>query len=105
MDKTKDTSAPLTHEQLQEFEDVVKKFLNPNATNSQLDSSISNFFNYFQSALTKIETAEDKDKATDEVSEDAVKKFVAWAQPYVDDWTAQQEQKEKEVEQKESSES
>lgn len=95
MEQSKDKTTPLTHEQLQEFERIVKNILNPNDKKPQLDNSISNFFNYFQDALTKIETAEDKQKATDEVSEDAVQRFVAWAQPYVDNWTSQQKEEEK----------
>lgn len=75
---------PLTQEQLQEFQATIKNLLNPNDNNPQMDSYISNTFQYLLGALNKIDSADDKDKATDEVSSDIIGKLIAWAQPFLD---------------------
>lgn len=88
---------PLTQEQLKEFQGVLNNLLNPNGNNPQMDSYISSTFDYLLGALNKIDSADDKDKATDEVSKDVVNKLISWAQPFLDQWNAEQNNVESDV--------
>lgn len=88
-----DQPAP-SAEQLQEVEGMVRNIFNQSTVSPQVDECITNTFQFFYDGLKKIENADDKEKATEQVSKAAVDKFVAWAQPFVDKWTADQEKQE-----------
>lgn len=82
---------PITAKQLQELEQTVKRVLNPDNSSPQVDRTVSSMFSYVQDMTRKMESADDKEKVANEISEDAVARFVVWAQPYVDQWKAQKE--------------
>lgn len=84
----------LTRKQLDEWETQIGNLIDDHNIKPDYKNYVSATFSYLLSALEKIESAEDKDKATNEVSEDAVNKLVSWAQPLLDDWAYKQEQKE-----------
>lgn len=81
---------PLTQENLREFQGVVSNLLNPNGKYPQMDGYISNTFDFLLSSLEKIDSSDDKEKATDEVSKDIVNRLVSWAQPFLNQDTAEQ---------------
>lgn len=57
---------------------LAKKILNPNGDKPYVDEYIAATSSYIQNAISKVMTAEDKDKASKEVAKDLNKKLEAW---------------------------
>lgn len=60
--------------------DSVRGLLNPDGTNQQMDQYINSTFSYIGGMLSKVATAQDKDKASHEVAEDIVGKLKSWVE-------------------------
>lgn len=66
-------------EQTKELEDTVRKLLNPNGENKQMDLYVSSTFNYIGNMFSKMQNAPDSELAAKEIAEDLKMKFENWA--------------------------
>lgn len=81
-------SGEFTEQDLKKLADMTRNLLNPNGQNPQVDQYIDSTFSYLLNVYTKLTTAQDKDAAAKEISNDLVKKLENWA-------NSKKEQKEK----------
>lgn len=66
-------------EGLQELMDQLKKAVNPNGTSPHLEGYVDSTFGYINNMLHKMNNAEDKDKAANDISNDLIGKMQKWA--------------------------
>ncbi|SGZ51470.1 CIC11C00000002402 [Sungouiella intermedia] len=69
-----------TPEQTQQLEDAVRKLLNPNGENPNMDQYVTNTFNYISNMFNKMQNASDPEAASKEIAEDLKLKFENWAE-------------------------
>lgn len=86
------SEAPLKEEQ-EQLKVELKKALNPNGENPQVESYVDSTFSYISESIQKMEQTNDKDKTANEIADDLGKK--------IQDWLSQ---KQKELEAEKSSE-
>lgn len=72
----KDMPSP---EQQKNLENAVKKLLNPDGSNPQMDGYVTNTFSYILNMLTKMAETDNKEQAAQEIAEDLKAKFEGWA--------------------------
>lgn len=84
------SQAPLK-EQQEQLKVELKKALNPNGENPNIESYVDSTFAYISDSIQKMEQTDDKDKTANEIAEDLGKK--------IQDWLSQK-QKELEAEKK-----
>lgn len=84
------SQAPLK-EQQEQLKVELKKALNPNGENPNIESYVDSTFTYISDSIQKMEQTDDKDKTANEIAEDLGKK--------IQDWLSQK-QKELEAEKK-----
>lgn len=68
-----------TPEQQKEFETTVRKILNPDGENKQMDQYVTNTFDYISNMFDKMQKAPDPELAAKEIAEDLKQKFENWA--------------------------
>ncbi|XXZ98880.1 hypothetical protein QA089_001391 [Meyerozyma guilliermondii] len=78
-------------EQQEQLKVELKKALNPNGENPNIESYVDSTFAYISDSIQKMEQTDDKDKTANEIAEDLGKK--------IQDWLSQK-QKELEAEKK-----
>lgn len=69
-------------EQTKQIEDAVRKLLNPNGENPNMDQYVTNTFNYITGMFDKMQSASYPDAASKEIAEDLKQKFDNWAKSY-----------------------
>lgn len=67
-------------EQQEQLKVELKKALNPNGANPNVDSYIDSTFSYIRESIEKMEQSEDKDKTANDIAEDLGKKVESWLQ-------------------------
>ncbi|CUM48027.1 unnamed protein product [Debaryomyces tyrocola] len=72
-----ENGAPLT-EQQQSIMNLFRNALNPNGENPQVDEYLTSTFGYLQNVFNKMQTAEDKDAAAEEIAQDLTDRFDKW---------------------------
>ncbi|CUM66925.1 uncharacterized protein PRCAT00004610001 [Priceomyces carsonii] len=68
---------PLLQDQ-QNLLEGIRKILNPDNDNPQMDEYITSCFGYVMQALYKVSNAEDREKASEEIAEDLKERFERW---------------------------
>lgn len=68
-----------TPEQQKEFELTVRKLLNPNGENPQMDQYVTNTFDYISNMFDKMQKSDNPEVAAKEIAEDLKVKFENWA--------------------------
>lgn len=68
-----------TPEQQKEFEQTVRKLLNPNGENAQMDQYVTNTFDYISNMFDKMQKSDNPEVAAKEIAEDLKVKFENWA--------------------------
>ncbi|RLV87570.1 hypothetical protein JA9_002301 [Meyerozyma sp. JA9] len=56
----------------------LKKALNPNGENPQIESYVDSTFSYISESIQKMEQTDDKDKTANDIAEDLGKKIQDW---------------------------
>lgn len=64
----------------EELKSKLRGILNPDGKNEQMDEYINSTFNYIGNLLNKVASADDKDKASNDIAEDIVGKLKNWAE-------------------------
>lgn len=95
MTENKDNQAPL-QEQQDELKMELKKALNPNGENPNVNSYIDSTFSYISDSIRKMEETEDKDKTANEIAEDLGKKVENWLRQKQKEMEAAEETKKQE---------
>lgn len=67
-------------EEQHELETAVKKLLNPDGSNQQMNGYIESTFSYVQEALDKMANSTDKDATANAIAEDLKQKWGGWAE-------------------------
>lgn len=71
------SQAPLK-EQQEQLKVELKKALNPNGENPNIESYVDSTFAYISESIQKMEQTDDKDKTANEIAEDLGKKIQNW---------------------------
>lgn len=72
----KDMPSP---EQQKLVETAVKKLLNPDGTNTQMDGYVTSTFSYISDMLNKMADSQNKDQTATEIAEDLKQRFEGWS--------------------------
>lgn len=83
-----------TLEQQKELEETLRKILNPNGENKQMDEYLTSTFNYISNAFEKMQNAPDSEKSAQEIAQDLKTKFEGWVRSQ----EAKQKQQEDKIE-------
>lgn len=67
-----------TPEQTKELEETIRKIVNPEGQNPQMDQYVTNTFDYIGKMFEKMQTAPDSEAAAKEIAEDLKAKFEGW---------------------------